>query len=175
MRRPPAALRSGGVLAFTTGGHACPAGFDPFFTQIQRCYQAIGEARGEWPPPVPEEICDEREEIEQSGYFQNVRVTRCIWVEEFTADEYVAMMITASDHQLVQPAKREQLFTEMRRLIEALPEAASGNTILPFSTLPRKCRELARLKRSIPSTRHAKLFILLHTMPRLITHARHYS
>lgn len=116
-----AALRPGGVLAFTTGGHACPHGFDPFFTQIQRCYQAIGEARGEWPPPVPEEICDEREEIEQSGYFQNVRVTRCIWVEEFTADEYVAMMITASDHQLVQPAKREQLFTEMRRLIEASP------------------------------------------------------
>ena len=45
------ALRPAGVLAFTTGGHVFPPGFDPFFTEIQRCYEAIGEARGEWPPP----------------------------------------------------------------------------------------------------------------------------
>ena len=115
-----AALRSAGVLAFTTGGHVFPPGFDPFFTEIQRCYEAIGEARGT-PPPAPEEICDAREEIEQSGYFEKVRVTRCISVEEFTADEYVAMMSTASDHQLMQPEKREQLFAEMQRLIQASP------------------------------------------------------
>jgi hypothetical protein len=108
------------VLAFTTGGHVFPPGFDPFFTEIQRCYEAIGEARGT-PPPAPEEICDAREEIEQSGYFEKVRVTRCISVEEFTADEYVAMMSTASDHQLMQPEKREQLFAEMQRLIQASP------------------------------------------------------
>jgi hypothetical protein len=38
-----------------------------------------------------------------------------------TADEYVAMMSTASDHRLMLPEKREQLFAEMRRLIHARP------------------------------------------------------
>jgi len=114
-------LRSAGLLAFTTGGHVFPPGFDPFFAEMQTCYEAIGEARLKWPPPLPEEVRDAREEIEQSGYFENVRVTRRIWVDEFTADEYVAMMSTASDNRLMQPAKREHLLAEMRRLISARP------------------------------------------------------
>jgi SAM-dependent methyltransferase len=39
-------LRPAGMLAFTTGGHVLPPGFDPFFTEIQNCYQAIGQALG---------------------------------------------------------------------------------------------------------------------------------
>ena len=114
-------LRPAGVLAFTTGSHVFPPGFDPFFAEMQDCYEAIGEARMKWPPPAPEEVRDDREEIEQSGYFENVRVTRRIWVEEFTADQHIAMMSTASDHRLMQPAKRDQLFAEMHRLIRARP------------------------------------------------------
>jgi SAM-dependent methyltransferase len=114
-------LRPAGILAFTTGSHVFPPGFDPFFAEMQNCYKAIGEARMEGPPPAPEEVRDAREEIEQSGYFENVRVTRRTWVDEFTADEYVAMMSTASDHRLMQPAKRDQLFAEMRRLIHTRP------------------------------------------------------
>jgi len=114
-------LRPAGVLAFTTGGHVFPPGFDPIFAEMQNCYEAIGEARMKWPPPAPEEVRDAREEIEQSGYFENVRVTRRIWVDEFTADEHVAMMSTASDHRLMQPAKRDQLFAEMHRLIQSRP------------------------------------------------------
>jgi SAM-dependent methyltransferase len=114
-------LRPAGILAFTTGSHVLPPGFDPFFAEMQNCYEAIGEARMEGPLPAPEEVRDAHEEIEQSGYFENVRVIRRTWVDEFTADEYVAMMSTASDHRLMQPAKRDQLFAEMRRLIHARP------------------------------------------------------
>ncbi len=118
-----AALKPGGVLAFTIGGHAFPPGFDPFFTEIQACYEAIGEGRVEgWPPPPPEEIADSREEIEQSGLFEDVRIARRAWTEEFTADEYVALMGTASDHVLMEPEKRMRLFTEMHRLIGARPD-----------------------------------------------------
>jgi hypothetical protein len=42
-------------------------------------------------------------------------------MEEFTTDEYVAMMGTASDHVLMGPDKRMRLFAEMRRLIDARP------------------------------------------------------
>jgi SAM-dependent methyltransferase len=118
-----AALKPGGVLAFTTGCHAFPPGFDPFFTEIQACYDAIGEGRVEgWKPPPPEQIPDSRKEIEQSGLFEDVRVARRVRAEEFTADEYVAMMATASDHVLMEPDKRMRLFAEMRRLIDARPD-----------------------------------------------------
>jgi SAM-dependent methyltransferase len=44
-------LRRGGHLAFWSAHHAFPAGFDPFFTQIQDVYDAIGESHpGEWRP-----------------------------------------------------------------------------------------------------------------------------
>jgi SAM-dependent methyltransferase len=113
-----AALRAGGVLAFTAGGHAFPPGFDPFFAKIQACYDAIGHGDIKWPPPPPEEMPDAREEVEFSGYFDDVRIKRRVWTEEFTADEYVAMMSTASNHRLMEPQKRERLFAEMRRLID---------------------------------------------------------
>ena len=115
-------LRVGGVLAFTTGSHVFPHGFDPFFTEIQECYEAIGESSLEWPPPPPHKIPDAREEIERSGYFGDVFVTRHLWSEDFTADEYVGLMNTASDHRLMERAKRERLFREMRSLINARPE-----------------------------------------------------
>jgi len=78
-------LRPGGALAFTTSRHAFPPGFDPFFAEIQSCYEAIGEARLSWPPPAPEDVPDAREEIERSGYFEDVRTTRYLHVDEFTA------------------------------------------------------------------------------------------
>ena len=57
-------------------GHAFPKDFDPFFTVIQSCYDAIGEGYGKWPPPAPEEIPDERQAIEGSGLFEHVLVRR---------------------------------------------------------------------------------------------------
>jgi SAM-dependent methyltransferase len=119
--RAAAALRPGGVLAFTTGGHAFPEGFDPFFTEIQECYEAIGAGLTKRPPPPPEQVPDAHEEIERSNHFAEVRIARRVWTEEFSADEYVAVMSTASDHRLMESAKRDQLFAEMRRLINRRP------------------------------------------------------
>jgi SAM-dependent methyltransferase len=116
-----AVLRPGGFLAFTTGGHACPAGFDPFFNEIQECYKELGYSLPQWPFPPPEETPDSRDEIEQSGSFDEVKVARRVWSEEFTADQHVAMMNTASDHRLMPPEKRERLFAEMRQLHDARP------------------------------------------------------
>ena len=47
-----ALLPRGGHLAVWAAGHALPAGFDPFFTEIQKVYDALGEGDGApWPPP----------------------------------------------------------------------------------------------------------------------------
>lgn len=136
--RSAAALRPEGVLAFTKGHHLFPPDCDPFFFALQSCYEEIGESHLQWPQPPPEEIPDSREEIERSGYFDRVQAIRRIWVEEFTADEYIAMMATASDHRLMEPAKRERLFAEMRRLSSARPGGRIRKHNLTILHLARK-------------------------------------
>jgi SAM-dependent methyltransferase len=77
------ALKSGGSLAIVSGGHAFPENFDPFFTDIQECYNAIGEGVKRWPPARPDEVADEAADIERSGLFGEVRVRRYLWSVEY--------------------------------------------------------------------------------------------
>lgn len=78
-RKARALLRPGGHLAFWSAGHAFPAGFDPFFTEIQEVYDAIGEGvPGQWPPPPPERMPDDRAEIETTGLFEVTEIRRRI-------------------------------------------------------------------------------------------------
>ncbi|MDE3201940.1 MAG: class I SAM-dependent methyltransferase [Acidobacteriota bacterium] len=115
------ALKPGGWLAFTTGGHAFPPDYDPFFRDIQRAYEAVGADTIPWPPPPPDAFADSKEEIAQSGLFTDVQVYRHLWKEEFSTDEYIALLETASDHRLMEPDKRGRLFAAMRVLISARP------------------------------------------------------
>jgi len=137
-RHAAAALKPGGVLAFTTGGHAYPPGYDSFFAEIQECYLAIGADPIPWPPPPPEAVPDSCAEIEQSNCFCDVRVIRRLWSEEFTAGEYVALMRTASDHRLMDPDKREWLFDQMRRRIELRPGGRIRKHIITLLHLARR-------------------------------------
>ena len=132
-----ALLRPGGSLVFITSQHALPPGFDTFFADIQDCYEAIGVARLSWPPPPPDQVPDSREEIEQSGFFLDARAARYLSVHEFTADEHVTLMSTASDHRLMEPAKRDQLFSQMRRLIAARPGGRIRKDVLTILHLAR--------------------------------------
>jgi SAM-dependent methyltransferase len=115
-------LRPGGHLAIWGAVHAFPAGFDPFFTEIQMIYDEIGESwEGEWPPPAPEDVPDDREEIEGSGLFGNVAVRRYVWSRTYSAEEYVRLLSTFSGHIAMEEAKREQLFREVRTRIDSRP------------------------------------------------------
>ena len=117
-------LRSGGHLAFWSALHAFPSGFDPFFTEIQEVYDAIGESYdGEkWPPPPPEEIADAAHEIEASGLFEDIRLRRYVWERSYTADEYIALLETFSGHITMDAARRERLYREIRERIGSRPE-----------------------------------------------------
>ena len=113
-------LRPGGHLAFWKAEHAFPAEFDPFFTEIQEVYDAIGESHAaEWPPATPDAVPDNGSEIEASGLFTDVRVRRYVWQRTYTTDEYIALLSTFSGHIAMDPDKREHLFGEIRRRIAA--------------------------------------------------------
>ena len=115
-------LRPGGYLAFWSALHAFPEGFDPFFSEIQEVYDAIGESwEDDWPPPPPDRIPDDRPEIEASGLFEDIDVRRYVWETSYTADEYIALLETFSGHISMEPAKREHLYREIRRRIAKRP------------------------------------------------------
>jgi SAM-dependent methyltransferase len=117
-------LRPGGHLAFWSALHAFPAHFDPFFTELQEVYDAIGEGDdGQWPPAPPEQIADEATDIEASGLFEAVEVRRYVWESYYTADEYIALLNTFSGHLAMEPAKREHLYREIRQRIDKRPDA----------------------------------------------------
>lgn len=116
-------LRPAGHLAFWSASHAFPADFDPFFSEIQEVYDAIGESHpGEWPPPLPEEAPDEAAEIEASGLFGDTHVRRWVWELSYTAEEYIALLNTFSGHIAMDAAKREHLYREIRRRIGQRPD-----------------------------------------------------
>jgi SAM-dependent methyltransferase len=116
-------LRPGGHLAFWSAHHAFPVGFDPFFTEIQEVYDAIGESYGEeWPPPPPEQLPDESDDIQASGLFEDIRVRRYVWELPYTADEYIALLDTFSGHIAMEASKRERLYREIRTKISSRPQ-----------------------------------------------------
>jgi SAM-dependent methyltransferase len=121
-RRAHELLRPSGHLAFWSAQHAFPDGFDPFFTEIQEVYETIGEPRESWPPPTPDEAPDERDEIEATGLFDRVQVRRYVWEQLYTADEYLALLDTFSGHIAMARSKRDHLYREIRRRIEARPD-----------------------------------------------------
>jgi SAM-dependent methyltransferase len=116
-------LRHSGYLAFWSARHAFPEGFDPFFSEIQEVYDAIGESHaGDWPPPPPDEVTDNSAEIEASGLFAEIEVRRYVWETSYTSDQYLALLNTFSGHIAMETAKREHLYSEIRQRIGQRPD-----------------------------------------------------
>jgi len=115
-------LKPAGVLAIVDNGHAFPDGFDPFFTEIQQCYEAIGDPHLEWPPPRPEREPDRSEEIERTGLFEVAGVKRHVWPVDYSADTYIEVLNTYSGHIAFEQWKRDKLYAEVRRLIAQRPD-----------------------------------------------------
>jgi SAM-dependent methyltransferase len=121
-RRAHELLRPGGHLAFWSALHAFPPDFDPFFTEIQQVYDALGESDAiRWPPAPPDEIPDLKDEIERSDLFEDVVVRRYLWEKDYSADEYIALVSTFSGHIAMDNGKRERLYREIRERIGSRP------------------------------------------------------
>ena len=114
-------LKPFGFLAIVDVEHAFPQDADPFFFDVQDIYRAIGEEHPdeEWPPPLPEDVPDFREEIEATGLFGDFHSRRYAWEVMYAADEYIDLLNTFSGHIAMQPEKRDFLYRNVRERINA--------------------------------------------------------
>jgi SAM-dependent methyltransferase len=132
-------LRPSGYLAFWGARHAFPADADPFFTEIQEVYDAIGESyEGTWPPPPPEKVPDEVAEIEGTGLFEQIDVRRYVWETKYTADEYITLLDTFSGHITMDVEKRKCLYREIRARIARREEPVVRRHWLAILHLARR-------------------------------------
>jgi len=109
-------LEPGGHLALWGAGHVIPYDGDPFFEELQEVYDEIGEAL---PPgsavPRPQELDDDRGDIEASGLFDVVEVRQYDWETVYDAEGYIDLLNTFSGHIAMAEWQRERLYGEIRR------------------------------------------------------------
>lgn len=123
-RRTWELLRPGGHLAFWSATHVFPEGGDSFFVDLQEIYDEIGEGLPDGVTcPRPEELPDQREDIEASGLFEPVLVRHFDWEVAYDADGYTRLLDTFSGHIAMEPWKRRRLYSEIRRRMD---ERADG-------------------------------------------------
>lgn len=133
-------LKPRGRLAIIGCGHAFPKDADPFFFDIQDVYRSIGEdhADEQWPPPLPEDVPDFREEIEASRLFGDVQASRCVWEVSYSAEEYIDLLNTFSGHIAMEPDKRDFLYRNVRERINARPDPRVRRHWLAIVNVARK-------------------------------------
>ncbi len=119
-RKAAEALVPGGYLALWGAGHVIPRDGDPFFDELQDVYDEIGESL---PPdatvPRPQELDDDRDEIEAGGLFEVVDVTQHDWETVYDAEGYIDLLNTFSGHIAMQDWQRDRLYGEIRRRLGA--------------------------------------------------------
>jgi SAM-dependent methyltransferase len=121
-RRAAGLLRPQGHLAIVATEHVLPPGGDDFFRQVERAYEEVGMSDGLGGPVPPEAIeAPDVEAIRSSGFFDLTAVHRYVWSQEYSADEYLALLSTYSGHIAASPEQRRTLFTRIRALIGDRP------------------------------------------------------
>ncbi len=110
------ALKPGGYLAIWGQNHVFPDGGDPFFAEIQDVYDEIGAGLpDDAQRPRPGELADDRAVIESSGLFTVELVRQYDWELMYTAEEYIGLLSSFSDHIEMADWQRDRLFGEIRR------------------------------------------------------------
>jgi SAM-dependent methyltransferase len=87
-----------------------------FFNDLRAIYRRIAPHMHLSLPPELR-IERQRKKIVSSGLFGPVTVCRHPWQSEYTADDYIGLLKTMSDHAILAPQIRRDIFRAIRRLI----------------------------------------------------------
>jgi SAM-dependent methyltransferase len=88
---------------------------DPLSLDLHQTYAGLGLKP--WRPRPPEaRIERQRTAIERSGRFGPVTVLRYPGSHDYSADTYIALLRTMSDHAILPPATRRRLWSRIRSI-----------------------------------------------------------
>jgi SAM-dependent methyltransferase len=122
-RKAADALEPLGYLALWGAGHVIPHSGDPFFEELQEVYDEISESLPPGTtPPRPQELDDDREEIEASGLFEVIDITQYDWETTYDAEGYIDLLNTFSGHIAMQDWQRDRVDGEIRRRFAQRPD-----------------------------------------------------
>lgn len=132
-------LRPGGHLAIVATEHVSPADGDDFFRQVQRLYDEVSMGDGQGGPKPPEAIAaPDADAIAGSGSFAQPVVHRYVWSQDYTAEEYLALLSTYSNHIAASPWQRDALYAGIRDLIATRPSATVRKPYLNTLQIARR-------------------------------------
>lgn len=111
-------LKDTGYLALIW--HYPPRPFTDFFVEVQEIYRRVVP---EWDDPrstpsLEEDIRLTREEINQTGLFEPVVITKYSWTKDYSTTDYLRLLNTYSDHYNLENDIKERLFKEIGMLID---------------------------------------------------------
>ena len=132
------ALKLGGVLA-TIATHHVDGGDVQFFVDVQDCYRR-------WFPesvgirlPSANDLAMESDELERSGLFERAIFRRYEWEQAYSADAYVDLLSTYSEHRALEETSRHQLLGCIGRLIAQRYGGRIRKRYLNELRLARRC------------------------------------
>jgi SAM-dependent methyltransferase len=114
-------LRPGGTLAVIGTHHVFPPDADPFFRDVQRAYDSIGESVDDF-PDVDDIRHDDAVALQATGLF-DVEDHGWLRVIDYDAESYIDVLGTYSGHIAMTDEQRATIFGAVREL------APPGRTI----------------------------------------------
>ncbi|MBM3313059.1 methyltransferase domain-containing protein [candidate division WOR-3 bacterium] len=128
-----------------------------FYAGLRAIYRRLApEVRLSKPPE--QRIERQRCRLVSSGRFGPVRILRHPWQSEYTADRYLGLLKTMSDHAVLAPPVRRRVFRAIRRLIAD----HGGSFVRPVVAVL-----LLAPKRPVKGVRPApEVFVPAETLPR---------
>jgi SAM-dependent methyltransferase len=110
------ALRPGGVLA-TICTHHIDGGNTAFFIEVQECYRRWFAESAGIRLRTAADIAPDNGELEHSGRFEPATFRRYEWEQPYSAQEYVDLLRTYSDHRALGETRLRPLLDCISRLI----------------------------------------------------------
>jgi SAM-dependent methyltransferase len=134
--KPHELLRRRGVMAVAGCHWARPADAEPFWTDVQEDYLAMGfEGR---PPPPPEQIGLEHFPPEAGGLFEEVASLRYPFQVRYSAEDYLANLATQSGTYALGEARSAEFLSRVRRRLESARWPLLTATFVGFLTVGRR-------------------------------------
>jgi SAM-dependent methyltransferase len=125
-------LKDDGYIAFFWNLHPKP--YTEFFIEVQSIYQRLVP---EWFTPQKRPVLEDRikelnEDIKKSNLFKEQSYTQYKWSRIYSADNYIKLLDTYSDHRQLDENRRNALYENIHKLIE---ENYEGYIVRPYLTV----------------------------------------